>query len=117
MARARRQTLEQINQEIDSLRRMAASIRAKEIQPEILRIRKIIAKYELKPEDLFGPLPAARGRGRKAAGAATAGARPKAPPAPARYRDPEGREWSGRGRPPQWVVAARATGTLERLAV
>ena len=30
--------------------------------------------------------------------------------APAKYRSPEGKEWSGRGRPPQWLNDAQAQG-------
>jgi DNA-binding protein H-NS len=31
-------------------------------------------------------------------------------PVSAKYRDPNGAEWSGRGKPPRWIVAAEAEG-------
>lgn len=53
--------------------------------------------------DLMG---GSRARGRRAAGAAKAGA------SPARYRNPddESQTWSGRGRRPRWVHEAEAKG-------
>ena len=47
---------------------------------------------------------AKRGRGKARNPAAT-----RAKPA-AKYRGPNGEEWSGRGRPPRWLVAAEADG-------
>ena len=43
-------------------------------------------------------------RGSRKARRATAGA------AAAKYRGPNGEEWSGRGRPPAWIVMAEADG-------
>jgi len=45
-------------------------------------------------------------RGRQAAGEPKTGR----PPVAAKYRSPEGEEWSGRGRMPKWLQAAEAKG-------
>ncbi|MGE3923118.1 MAG: H-NS family nucleoid-associated regulatory protein [Lautropia sp.] len=112
MARPRKQSLEQINQQIEGLRKMAATLRAREIRPEIARIRKVIAKYGLTPADLFGET-----GGRRAEKAASPRPSRARVGAEVKYRDPDGNTWSGRGRPPRWVVAARAAGKLDDYAV
>jgi DNA-binding protein H-NS len=63
------------------------------------------ASLGLDVRDLLGSAatPAKRGRG-KARNVAT-----RAKPA-AKYRGPNGQEWSGRGRPPRWLVDAEAQG-------
>lgn len=51
--------------------------------------------------------PAARKAARRTSAKPVAGRRGKAA---AKYRGPDGQLWSGRGRPPRWVVAVEAAG-------
>jgi DNA-binding protein H-NS len=61
----------------------------------------LIAKHSLSPADLKQAFDMSRGRKRSP----IAGR-----PVPVKYRDPSGNTWTGRGRPPLWLVAAEKTG-------
>src|SRR5688500_9469814 len=97
------QTLTQIMKQIDDLKRQAEKVKQQEVTEVIGRIKEAIALYGLSASDLglrkqrAAPV-AAKRRGRKA----KAGG--------AKFRDPSGRTWSGRGRRPQWFVDALAEG-------
>ena len=58
-------------------------------------------------DELVGLMGGAKGRGRRAAGATSAG-----PANAPRYRNPDNAEqtWSGRGRRPRWIHDAEAAG-------
>lgn len=89
--------------QIAKLEQQAESLRHNEVKAVIAQLRKTIAEYGLTAAELGldGGKPAPR-RGRKSAPArrASAGA-PK-------YRDPKtGQTWTGRGRPPTWIVDAK----------
>jgi len=65
---------------------------------------KIIAKYRLSASDLTEALKLSGGdRGRRRS--PLAGKR-----VPVKYRDSSGNTWTGRGRPPLWLVAAEKAG-------
>lgn len=111
-------TLAQIQAQINKLQQEAGALRAKEIAGVVARIREAIDHYGLTEVDLFGPRAAARGgkRGARAGVAvkavkATKATKPAAkPPAPAKYRDEQGRSWSGHGKRPNWFKDALASG-------
>ena len=111
-------TYAQIQKQIARLQREADSLREREVGDVISRIKEAIEFYELTPEQLFGSAPGKRGRkpGAKAAGAAKAGAKPRAKSPskgrklPVKFRDGAGNEWTGRGSRPRWLVAALAAG-------
>lgn len=100
-------TYAEIQKEIESLQKTAETLRQKEVAGVIERIKAAIATYELSAQDLgFGAraaAPAAPGakakRGRKAVARGAA-----------KYRNVDGRTWSGRGRRPAWINDALAAG-------
>ena len=79
--------------QIAKLQAQAEEARRTEIDNVIADIRQKIAEYGLTAQDLGFALAAKRGRP------------PKKTPLPAKYQDPKsGSTWSGRGKPPKWIV-------------
>ncbi|MGZ2744496.1 H-NS histone family protein [Burkholderia stagnalis] len=79
--------------EIRTLQARAELARKDEIQSAVRDIQKIIAEFDLRPEDLFDGFGRVSSRIRRRA------------PAIAKYRDPaSGAVWSGRGRTPRWIA-------------
>jgi DNA-binding protein H-NS len=122
-------TLAQLNRQIEKLQREANLLKGSQAKAVIARIRKDINEYQLTAADLGfekASTPARKRRGpvkvspKKIGSASKAGRRTnlnKASSA-ARYRDADGNEWVGRGRPPFWFVAALESGkTREELEV
>lgn len=114
-------SLSQVRRQIEKLQKEADAIREKEVAGVVARIQEAIDHYGLTPADLFGP---GRRRGDRR-GAANAAVKPAAKvvrrtknDGVIKYRDSEGRSWTGRGRAPQWFKDALASGrTKESLAV
>ncbi|WP_081067752.1 H-NS histone family protein [Burkholderia stagnalis] len=78
---------------IRTLQVQAELARKNEVQRVIEEIQKVIAEFDLKPEDLFADIQRKTRRVRRRA------------PALAKYRDPaSGAVWSGRGRTPRWIA-------------
>ncbi|WP_080417348.1 H-NS histone family protein [Burkholderia ubonensis] len=78
---------------IRTLQAQAEIARKKEVQGAVNEIRKIIAEFDLRPEDLFADIQRRSRRVKRRA------------PATAKYRDPvSGAVWSGRGRAPRWIA-------------
>jgi DNA-binding protein H-NS len=63
---------------------------------------RVIAKYGLSLSDLKQAMGMGGRRGRRSPLAGR--------PVPVKYRDDKGNTWSGRGRPPLWLVAAEKEG-------
>ncbi|WP_080404583.1 H-NS histone family protein [Burkholderia ubonensis] len=78
---------------IRTLQVQAELARKNEVQRVIGEIQKVIAEFDLKPEDLFADIQRKTRRVRRRA------------PALVKYRDPaSGAVWSGRGREPRWIA-------------
>lgn len=93
-----------IRAQIAKLEQQAEVLRRTQVKAVIAQLKKTIDEYGLTAEELgLGAVKAAAPRrARKAAGAGrkTVGV--------ARYRDPKtGQTWTGRGRPPAWIVDAK----------
>ena len=79
--------------QIAKLQAQAEDARRTEIDNVVADIRQKIAEYGLTAQDLGFAVAAKRGRP------------PKKAPLPAKYQDPKsGNTWSGRGKPPKWIV-------------
>jgi DNA-binding protein H-NS len=91
-------TYHAVKAEIAKLEAKAESLRKNELKTVIAQVRKTIAEYGLTAADLgLGRAPAKGAARRKSA---TVGV--------AKYRDPQsGQTWTGRGRPPTWILAAK----------
>jgi len=78
---------------IRTLQAQAELARRNEMQSAITEIQKMIAEFDLKPEDVFADIQNKTRRIRRRA------------PALVKYRDPaSGAVWSGRGRAPRWIA-------------
>lgn len=79
----------------DDLEKAIAAARNKEVADAVATCKSLISDFELTADDLFGG-----GRGKGKAKSATSAKTPS----PAKYRDKEsGKEWTGRGRKPEWL--------------
>lgn len=112
-------TLATLQKKIAKLQAQAAKLKAQEAHGVIERIKLAIQHYDLTPEHLFGSEPAV---GVKKQGKATASAKPKAaakkPASKIKFRDEQGRTWTGHGKRPRWYVEAIESGkTPEDLMV
>lgn len=95
-------TYSALKAQIDKLERQAATIRQKEVREVVAELKKTIAEYELSAADLGLTGGARKDAARKPrrAGSVTVGV--------AKYRNPQtGDTWTGRGRPPAWIVDAK----------
>lgn len=97
-----------IHKEIEKLRKQAQALQQKKRKPVIQSIIRSMKEYEITPDEIataFGKTTATKGRAAKKAGTGSRG------PVPAKYKNPEtGATWTGRGKPPRWVVDAEAAG-------
>ncbi|SMG38249.1 H-NS histone family protein [Paraburkholderia susongensis] len=79
--------------QIAKLQAQAEEARRTEVDNVVADIRQKIAEYGLTAQDLGFAVAAKRGRP------------PKKAPLPAKYQDPKsGNTWSGRGKPPKWII-------------
>lgn len=101
-----------IHKEIEKLRKQAQALQSKRRKPVIASIVRSMKEYDITPEEIasaYGKPSAARV---KKSGAAKPG-KPDVvkKPVPPKYRHPEsGATWTGRGKPPLWIVEAEKTG-------
>ncbi|CAB3770182.1 DNA-binding protein [Burkholderia sp. MSh2] len=87
------QSYRDLKDQIQKLQTQAELARTQELASAIKEIQRLIAEFDLRPEDLFSR-PKLRPRPVKRRG-----------PAAIKYRDPEsGAQWSGRGREPRWIA-------------
>ncbi|WP_175720993.1 H-NS histone family protein [Burkholderia anthina] len=79
--------------QIADLQAQAEDVRRQEVAAVIADVQRMIAEYGLTAQDLGFSERARRGRP------------PKKAPLPPKYQDPKsGATWSGRGKPPNWIV-------------
>lgn len=91
-----------VKNEIAKLEKQAEALRKNELKTVVAQIRKAIDAYGLTAADL--------GLGPKAAAARKPAAKRRGPTTRGtpKYRDPKtGLTWTGWGRPPAWIVAAK----------
>lgn len=110
----------QLMKQIDVLRHQAESLKRKEVDGVVKRIKEAITVYGLTAADLGltgSTAGAKRLTGLKKRKVKTPAKAASAPGKP-KYRDDAGHTWSGKGPRPGWFKAALASGkTLEDLTV
>ncbi|WP_454739443.1 H-NS histone family protein [Cupriavidus necator] len=90
-------TYEELMAQKQALEAQIEGARAHEVPGVIEKIRELMLRYELSPEDI-----APRRRRGRPAGSSDAAV--EKAPLPPKYRDPKtGKTWSGRGRTPAWL--------------
>ena len=90
-------TYEQIKAQIADLERQASDVRRQEIKDAVSTVRELIQKHSLSLHDIGEKLFGKPGAGRSAKASG-----PKSAP---KFKDPKsGKTWTGRGKPPNWIV-------------
>lgn len=122
MARRRKSSLADIEQQIEALQQQAAELRAAEVAGVIDRIKTAIAHYSLTAEQLGLTTLKRSKAGRSAVGPAAEVRKKMATsakvPGIAKYGDGSGKTWTGNGKRPQWFLDAIASGkTAEDLLI
>jgi DNA-binding protein H-NS len=90
------QQIAQLKEQITALEQQSEIVRLEEVKVTAERIKKMMADQGITPEDL-GITVSPR---KKYKTSSIPKAKPKNLP---KYRDDEGNEWTGRGRPPTWI--------------
>jgi len=102
-----------INKEIEKLRKRAETLQARSRKPALDKIVRTMQEYSITPEDIEaafgkGGRKASKGVGGRVKSAASTGKNSQSAP---KYRDPvSGKTWTGRGKPPNWIIAADQAG-------
>ena len=97
-------SFKEYQKEIAELQKKASEARRQETAGAIAQIKALMKQFDLSIADL-GIRAAKKGK-------------VAASPLPAKYRNPvSGATWTGRGRAPAWVVAAKAAGNLATLLI
>ena len=100
----------QLQAQIQKLQAEAETLKAKEVEGVIARIRTAIEHYGITPDQLFGKKAKKAAPGQVAAKKApTRKSTAKGRPVAIKYRDGEN-TWTGRGNKPRWLVARLAEG-------
>lgn len=90
---------QEIEKQIQKLKRKMRTIHTRQRRPVITSIVRSMIEYEITPEEITE---AYEKRNQRATSKATA---------PARFKNPKtGDTWTGRGRPPRWIVEAESKG-------
>jgi len=103
-------TYEQVQKQIDELKKEAEKLKRKELDGVIGRIREAVAAYGLTASDLGLNGAHRPKRGKTVAKAAKRGATKSKSARSVKYRDDAGNTWVGRGPRPQWLRDALASG-------
>ena len=96
--------LVKLRQQIAEMEKQAADLQKKNRPAVLAQLREQIAAYGITAEELSRP--AARvqkPRQPLAKAASPTKGKKAAAPSPAKYRGPEGQEWTGRGTTPKWL--------------
>ena len=103
--------LVKLRQQISDMEKQAAELQKKNRPAVLAELREQMAAYGITAEELSRP--AARApKTRQPAAKSMNPAKSKKPavPSPAKYRGPEGQEWTGRGTAPKWLNALLVDG-------
>ncbi|MCW5732552.1 MAG: H-NS histone family protein [Enhydrobacter sp.] len=98
----RTKSLSAIRAQIRALEKRAQTIEAK-ADKRITALAKLISLHSLSPADWRQAVALSKGGKRGMS-------RGAGKPVPVKYADEKGNKWTGRGRPPLWLVAAEKAG-------
>ncbi len=103
-----------IEKEIEKLKKRAQALQSKRRLPVIRSIIKSMKDHDITPDEIvaaFGKGSASKPRAAAKSATVKGGNRGPRGPVPIKYRHPElGHTWTGRGKPPRWIVEAEAAG-------
>ena len=95
--------LVKLRQQISEMEKQAAELKKKNRPAVLTELREQMAAYGISAEELSRPAPKTRPKAPPAKPASPAKGKKPAVPSPAKYRGPEGQEWTGRGTAPKWL--------------
>ena len=96
--------LVKLRQQIAEMEKQALELQKKNRPAVLAELREQMAAYGITAEELSRPAPKAQ-KPRQPLAKAASPAKGKKPavPSPAKYRGPQGQEWTGRGTAPKWL--------------
>jgi len=99
-----------LRQQIADMEKQAAQLQ-KQNRPAVLaQLREQMAAYGITAEELSRPAPKARPKAPPGKAASPARGKKPVVSSPAKYRGPEGQQWTGRGTAPKWLNDLVAAG-------
>jgi DNA-binding protein H-NS len=104
--------LVKLRQQIADLEKQAAQLQKQNRSAVLAQLREQMAAYGITTEELSRQAPKARPKAPPAKPASPAKGKKPVVSSPAKYRGPEGQQWTGRGTVPKWLndlVAGRKT--------
>ena len=95
--------LVKLRQQISEMEKQAAELQKKNRPAVLAELREQMAAYGITAEELSRPASKARPKAPPAKAASPAKGKKPVVSSPAKYRGPEGQEWTGRGTAPKWL--------------
>ena len=95
--------LVKLRQQITEMEKQAAELQKKNRPAVLAELREQMAAYGITAEELSRPASKARPKAPPAKAASPAKGKKPVVSSPAKYRGPEGQEWTGRGTAPKWL--------------
>jgi DNA-binding protein H-NS len=99
-----------LRQQIAGMEKQAAELRKKNRPAVLVELREQMVAYGITAEELSRPAPKARPKAPPAKAASPAKGKKPTAASPAKYRGPEGQQWTGRGTAPKWLNDLVASG-------
>ncbi|MCU1533469.1 MAG: nucleoid protein [Arthrobacter sp.] len=95
--------LVKLRQQIADLEKQAAQLQKQNRSAVLAQLREQMAAYGITAEELSRPAPKARPKAPPVKAASPAKGKKPAVSSPAKYRGPEGQQWTGKGTAPKWL--------------
>ena len=102
--------LVKLRQQIADMEKQAAELQRKSRPAVLAQLREQMAAYGITAEELSRPAPKARPKAAPAKPASPVKGKKPVVSSPAKYRGPEGQQWTGRGTAPKWLNDLVAAG-------
>ena len=102
--------LVKLRQQITEMEKQAAELQKKNRPAVLAELREQMAAYGITAEELSRPAPKARPKAPPAKPANAAKGKKPVVSSPAKYRGPEGQQWTGKGPAPRWLNDLVAAG-------
>ena len=92
-----------LRQQIADMEKQALELQKKNRPAVLAELREQMAAYGITAEELSRPATKARPKAPPAKPASTAKSKKPVVSSPAKYRGPEGQQWTGKGTAPRWL--------------
>jgi DNA-binding protein H-NS len=102
--------LVKLRQQIADMEKQAAELQRKSRPAVLAQLREQMSAYGITAEELSRPAAKARPKAPPAKPASTAKGKKSVVSSPAKYRGPEGQQWTGKGTAPKWLNDLVAAG-------